>query len=132
MTLILQNSGSHKKFHNIEEEILLVSDKYNRILFYQKTNQNDKSDRVNFPLEIFLENSEVSVMNNLRDTQIAICSPAVLPLFSDNFDFQTHFDFVRGLLMNEEILGSTLYWYELKNNEYAAKVSNWNMYQSVR
>lgn len=63
---------------------------------------------------------------------MAICSPAVPPLFSDNFDFQTRDDFVRGLLMNEEILASTIYWYKLDEAQYAARVSNWQMYQSVR
>jgi translation initiation factor eIF-2B subunit epsilon len=63
---------------------------------------------------------------------VAICSPSVPPLFSDNFDFQTRDDFVRGLLMNEEILASTIYWYKLDEAQYAACVSNWQMYQSVR
>lgn len=63
---------------------------------------------------------------------MAICSPSVPPLFSDNFDFQTRDDFVRGLLMNEEILASTIYWYKLDEAQYAACVSNWQMYQSVR
>lgn len=63
---------------------------------------------------------------------MAVCSPAVPPLFSDNFDFQTRDDFVRGLLINEEILGSTIYWYKLDEAQYAAHVSNWQMYQSVR
>jgi len=34
--------------------------------------------------------------------------------------------------MNEEILASTIYWYKLDEAQYAARVSNWQMYQSVR
>ncbi|GLV37109.1 eukaryotic translation initiation factor 2B subunit epsilon [Carabus blaptoides fortunei] len=129
MTLIFQNAGSPRK-HHPQEDVLIVSDINNRILFHQKSAQHS-SKKISFPLEIFLENSKVSIHNNLRDTHIAICSSSVLPLFSDNFDFQTRDDFVRGLLMNEEILASTLYWHELSGSEYAARISNWNMYQYV-
>ncbi|KAJ8975017.1 hypothetical protein NQ317_012455 [Molorchus minor] len=68
--------------------------------------------------EIFLDNPSVSVLHNLKDTHIAICSSPVLPLFSDNFDFQTKDDFVGGLIMNEEILGSTVYYHVLKGSQF--------------
>lgn len=71
-------------------------------------------------------------MHNLKDVHIAICSPSVLPLFSDNFDFQTKDDFVRGLIMNEEILGSTVYCHILKGNQYGGAVTSWRMYQALR
>lgn len=82
--------------------------------------------------ETYVDRSHVELRYDLQDTYVAICSPAVPPLFSDNFDFQTRDDFVRGLLMNEEILASTIYWYKLDEAQYAARVSNWQMYQSVR
>lgn len=77
-------------------------------------------------------NSEVLLQHNLIDPQIAICAPSVLPLFADNFDFETRDDFIRGLLINEEILASTIYVSELPTEQYAAKVSNWQTYQNVR
>lgn len=74
----------------------------------------------------------MNILHNLKDTHIAICSSSVLPLFSDNFDFQTRDDFVRGLLINEEILGSTIYWHPIKGSQYGASITNWRMYQAVR
>lgn len=56
----------------------------------------------------------------------------MLPLFSDNFDYQTKDDFVRGLLMNEEIIGSTIYCNILNGNNFGGAVSNWRMYQALR
>lgn len=56
----------------------------------------------------------------------------MLPLFTDNFDFQTRDDFIRGLLMNEEILGSTLYWHPVSGNQYGGAVTNWRTYQAIR
>lgn len=82
--------------------------------------------------EIFLVNSEVTLRHDLIDPQIAICAPSALPLFADNFDFATRDDFVRGLLINEEILASTIYFSELPAEQYAAKVSNWQTYQIIR
>ncbi|KAI4462592.1 translation initiation factor eif-2b subunit epsilon [Holotrichia oblita] len=83
------------------------------------------------PLEVFLENNCVSIHHNLKDTHIAICSPSVLPLFSDNFDFQTRDDFIKGLLINEEILGSTVYWHLIKGNQHGGAITNWRMYQAL-
>lgn len=79
-----------------------------------------------------MDNSIVNVHHNLKDTHIAICSSSVLPLFTDNFDFQTRDDFVRGLLMNEEILCSTLYWHSIRGNQYGGSVMNWRTYQAIR
>jgi translation initiation factor eIF-2B subunit epsilon len=82
--------------------------------------------------ETYVDRPRVELRYDLQDTHVAICSPAVPPLFSDNFDFQTRDDFVRGLLVNEEILASTIYWYRLDGAQYTAHVSNWQMYQAVR
>lgn len=80
---------------------------------------------------MFKENSDVELHYDLVDTHISICSPVVLPLFSDNFDYQTWDDFVRGILINEEILDNTIYCHQLEGS-YAAQVSNVPMYDSVR
>lgn len=79
-----------------------------------------------------LNHSEIKLHHNLAETNIALCSPTVPPLFSDNFDFQTMDDFIHGILINEEILASSLYYTLLKSNQYAATVSNWKTYQTVR
>lgn len=64
------------------------------------------------------------------DTGIAICSPSVPLLFSDNFDFQTKDDFIRGLLLNEEIIDSRIYCYQ-SDNSYGLTVKNWPTFQKV-
>ncbi|KAF7280795.1 hypothetical protein GWI33_005521 [Rhynchophorus ferrugineus] len=130
MTLIYQESSIGHMALCPQDETIIAYNSKNRVLFHKKT-QKTKEKRVTFPLEIFIENSSVSVRHNLKDTHIAICSPAVLPLFSDNFDFQTKDDFVKGLLINEDILGSTIYCQILKGSNYGSAISNWRMYQAV-
>ncbi|ENN80818.1 hypothetical protein YQE_02767, partial [Dendroctonus ponderosae] len=130
MTLVFQECGSGHKSLSPEDEVCVALSQKNRVLFHKKTKRsNDK--RVDIPLEIFLENPVVSIRHDIRDTHITICSSSVLPLFIDNFDFQTKDDFVRGLLINEDILGSTIYSHILKGSNYAASVHNWRSYQSI-
>lgn len=81
--------------------------------------------------ESILSHSEVKLHHSLVDANIALCSPSVLPLFSDNFDFQTRDDFIHGILINEEILASSLYYTLLKENQYGAAVTNWKTYQTI-
>lgn len=118
------------------EEIIVVNDaRSKRMLFHQRVTSGHltvQQRHSTLPLEIFIDHSEVEIRNDLSDPQIAICAPSVLSLFADNFDFESRDDFIRGLLINEEILASTIYFAELNGEEYAARVRNWQMYQIVR
>lgn len=79
---------------------------------------------------MFLEHTPVNIRSDLMDSRVMICSPSVLPLFTDNFDFQTKDDFIKGLLMNEDILGSTIYTHIFKV-AYASAVTSWRRYQKI-
>nr|CAD7569596.1 unnamed protein product [Timema californicum] len=130
MTLLYKETGLRPKSHALEEETVLgTSTATGRVLFHQKLSHNTK--KINFPLEMFLDEPEVQLLYSLQDTDICICSPAVPPLFSDNFDFQTRDDLIRGLLVDDEILTSTIYWYKLKSSEYAARVKNWPIHDVI-
>ncbi len=69
---------------------------------------------------MFEEHSSLSVRFDLMDPCVAVCSQAVPPLFSDNFDCQTMDDLVRGVIEND-LLDNTLYMYEV-GGKYAARV----------
>lgn len=129
MTVVYKKSAPGLRTGN--EVVVAVDKDSSRLLFHQRCGQQ-KERNFSLPLEIFLTNSEVQLRHDLMDPQIAICSPSALPLFADNFDFATRDDFVRGLLINEEILASTIYFAELPAEQYAAKVNNWQTYQIVR
>lgn len=80
---------------------------------------------------MILTTPELDLRCDLLDTQVSICSVAVPPLFSDNFDFQTKHDFVRGLLNNEEVLSSAIYCHLLPPHQYAASADTWAHYQDI-
>ena len=103
----------------------------NRLHHHQRLSINEKETHFDIPLEVFILNSQVALLHNLLDPQMAIGSPSMLSLFSDNFDFETRDDFVRGILINEEILDSRIYVSLLPREQYARKVNNWLTYQIV-
>lgn len=87
MTMVLRNLGSTKDSLLNEEASLVVSDKSNnKILYYTKLKNSEK--KVKLELNWFLDYNEVEINSCYLDTHIYLCSPSVLPLFADNFDFQ--------------------------------------------
>ena len=80
---------------------------------------------------IFQTNNKAQIRFDLVDTHISICSPDVLPLFTDNFDYQTKEDFVCGIINNADILGNSICYHQLVG-EYAAQVSNIFLYDAIR
>lgn len=57
-----------------------------------------------------MKRRQVTVRYDLLDTHIMICSPQVPALFSDNFDYSTRDDFLRGVLNSEEV-GQTILFF---------------------
>lgn len=86
MTLLLSNFGNLQNSCLKEETCLLVSNNEdNKVLLYKKLN---KEKKVQMELQWFLDHENVRINSGLLDSHVYFCSPAVLPLFSDNFDFQ--------------------------------------------
>ncbi|XP_068137400.1 translation initiation factor eIF2B subunit epsilon [Hyperolius riggenbachi] len=129
MTMILKESSPGHRTRCQEDDVIIAMDsKTKRILLYQKS-QDLK--RYHFPMGIFQSNiDEVELRHDLLDCHISICSPQVAELFTDNFDYQTRDDFVRGILVNEEILGNQIHLH-VTQDEYGARVSNLSMYEAV-
>ncbi|XP_066582833.1 translation initiation factor eIF2B subunit epsilon [Prorops nasuta] len=130
MTMLLRNVGAMNKSLLQEKSSVIVFNKSNKkVLYYQKLKKGDTN--IKLELQYFLDHGEVEINTGLLDTQVYLCSPSLLPLFSDNFDFQTMEDFIRGVLINEEILDSRIYWKQLNEDDYALPVTNWISYDAL-
>ncbi|CAH2248339.1 translation initiation factor eIF-2B subunit epsilon [Pelobates cultripes] len=129
MTMILKESSPRHRTRCQEDDVIIAMDsKTKRVLLFQKS-QDLK--RFHFPMSIFQSKTdEVELRHDLLDCHISICSPQVAELFTDNFDYQTRDDFVRGILVNEEILGNQIHLH-VTQEEYGARVSNLLMYEAV-
>lgn len=118
MTLVYQQGDSDTG------QTLVLDTQTGRVLYHNKS-----GGKIDLPLELVID-STVQIRRDLSETNVAICSTAVPPLFADNFDFQTKDDFVKGLLINEEILNSTLYVHVVDDG-YVNEVFDWPSYQKV-
>lgn len=129
MTVVFKRAC--RKIRSGDEVVIAKDPLTGRLFHHQRLNPLCNEKKLSFPLELFTEQSSLVLEHDLLDPQIAICSPAALPLFSDNFDFLTRDDFLTGVLINEEMLDSRIYCEELPADEYAARCSNWQSYKLV-
>lgn len=131
MTMVVRNVGSTTESSLKRETCLVVSDKSTKKILHYSKLRNESDRKVKLELSWFLDHNEIEINTCFLDTHVYLCSPSVLPLFSDNFDFQTMEDFIRGVLMNEEILNSRIYWQQLKPEDYSLPVVSWNAYRAL-
>jgi len=110
-----------------EDSFVVLEKETNRILYYQKSHACRK---LMFPTSLLTNRKEVNIHYDLADSNIYICSPQVAPLFTDNFDYQTLDDFVKGILVNEEILGDQIHSHVLTSG-YSARVNDLHMYNAI-
>uniref|UniRef100_A0A452TJT0 Translation initiation factor eIF2B subunit epsilon n=1 Tax=Ursus maritimus TaxID=29073 RepID=A0A452TJT0_URSMA len=128
ITRALEEHRLRRKLEKNDNVVVAVDSATNRVLHFQKT---QGLRRFSFPLSLFQGSRDgVEIRYDLLDCYISICSPQVAQLFTDNFDYQTRDDFVRGLLVNEEILGNQIHMH-VTTREYGARVSNLHMYAAV-
>ena len=130
MMILKESQPNHRSRERGENGIFLVDSKSNECLAYEQMCSERPSAHTSFDIETFCRVAQVDVRYDCLDCQIDICSPDVLALFTENFDYQnSRQDFVRGVL-SSEILGSKIYCHFLQD-EYAVRVRNTHLYDSV-
>lgn len=128
MTNVYKRAAPNHRTRSIEDDILIATNSTSdRLLFCEKP---DNKRRVNIPTTIFEENPEVEIHYDILDCHISVCAPTVPQLFSDNFDYLTRYHFIRGIIVNEEILGNSIYAHFI-SDQYAARVSNLQTYEAI-
>ena len=80
---------------------------FTRRLFYSSLNAKN-GFQGGSPGQI-LHLKTVQQRNDLLESQIYLCHPYVLNSFTDNFDFENMNDFIKGVLVDEEVSGYTMY-----------------------
>ncbi|XP_030832339.1 translation initiation factor eIF-2B subunit epsilon [Strongylocentrotus purpuratus] len=127
ITLVFKEAYPGHRSRSTEGEFVVALDSNKQISHYQKV---QKKREVHFPARLFKENSRVNVRYNLLNTHICICSPRVSELFVDNFDYQTMDDFIKGVLVSEEIEGNKLFMHIIKE-DYAGTMTNLPLYDAI-
>ncbi len=128
MTCVYKKANPNHRTRSHEDDILIATSSIDGRLLYCEKPKGKK--KMLLPVSIFEENTEVDLHYDVLDCHVSICAPTVPQLFSDNFDYQSRHHFIRGILVNEEILGNHIYTHFI-SDQYAARVSNFRTYDAV-
>mmetsp|Transcript_26665 Transcript_26665/g.67014 ORF Transcript_26665/g.67014 Transcript_26665/m.67014 type:complete len:656 (-) Transcript_26665:43-2010(-) len=111
-----------------DDAIVLTLDPTTKQMLSYETRAKGAS--VKLPLDLFKDHPSVDVLGNLVDCRIDVCSPEVLSVMSDHFDYEhLRNDFVRELV-NEDIVGYKFYASFIEG-EYSCRVADIPSYHTV-
>ncbi|PLB50219.1 translation initiation factor 2B, epsilon subunit [Aspergillus steynii IBT 23096] len=133
MTMILREAGrNHRTKSTSVSPVFVVDPTKDRCLHYEEIDHHSsESSRLNIDSEIILTHRELDIRQDLIDCNIDICTPDVLSLWSDSFDYQTpRKQFLFGVLKDYELNGKTIHTHIIKDH-YAARVRNLKAYDAV-
>jgi translation initiation factor eIF-2B subunit epsilon len=134
MTMVLREAGrNHRTKSSGISPVFIVDPTKDRCLHYEEIDHHnpDASSRLTFDVELMTSHAEIDIRQDLIDCSIDICTPDVLSLWSDSFDYQAprkHFLF--GVLKDYELNGKTIHTHIIKDH-YAARVRNLKLYDAV-
>lgn len=134
MTIVLQSGGqhSHRTKTNGITPVFAVDAKTQRCLHYDEINPLQSDHYISLDPAIADElSTEFEVRSDLIDAQIDICTPEVLALWSESFDYELpRRNFLHGVLKDWELNGKMVYA-EIFEDGYAARASNLQMYDAI-
>ncbi|PYI30234.1 translation initiation factor eif-2b epsilon subunit [Aspergillus indologenus CBS 114.80] len=133
MTMILREAGrNHRTKASSVSPVFVIDPTKDRCLHYEEIDQhNPDSTRLNIEPEIITSHQEIDLRQDLIDCNIDICTPDVLSLWSDSFDYQApRKQFLFGVLKDYELNGKTIHTHIIKDH-YAARVRNLKAYDAI-
>ncbi|KAH7325062.1 nucleotide-diphospho-sugar transferase [Stachybotrys elegans] len=134
MTLVLTSGGQqeHRTKSNGITPIFVVDTKNQRCLHYDEMHPLQDDHYVSLDPAIPDElSTDFEMRSDLIDAQIDICTPEVLALWSESFDYELpRRNFLHGVLKDWELNGKMIYT-EIIENGYAARATNFQMYDAI-
>nr|XP_023882111.1 translation initiation factor eIF-2B subunit epsilon-like [Quercus suber] len=133
MTMIIKRSKSSPIIQQSRlgtDELFMAIDPNTKQLLYYEDKADYSKGAICLDKLLLADNPSISLHNDKQDCYIDICSPEVLSLFTDNFDYQhLRRHFVKGLLV-DDIMGYKVFTHEIHSN-YAARIDNFRSYDSI-
>ncbi|KAL3616417.1 hypothetical protein CASFOL_039807 [Castilleja foliolosa] len=133
MTMVVKQSKPSPVTHQSRlgtDELFMAIDPSTKQLLYYEDKFDTSKGTVSLDKALLTDNSSLSLHNDKQDCYIDICSPEVLSLFTDNFDYQhLRRHFVKGLLV-DDIMGYKIFTHEI-HSCYAARVDNYRSYDTI-
>ena len=132
MTVVLKQAASQHRVRPRDDDTMLALDPATSQLLVYHNSFASPTLTPPLPTAVFSSHPTVSFRCDLLDAGIDVCSPLVLPLLTDNFDYQhLRRDFIPGVLGQEDVLGYTIYAHVLTGEQYAVSVSDLHVYGQV-
>ncbi|KAG2326765.1 hypothetical protein Bca52824_009493 [Brassica carinata] len=134
MTMVIKKSKpsliTHQSRLGTDQLFIAVDPLTKQLLHYEEDKIDHARGSVCLDKSLMERNPSVLLYNDMQDCNIDICSPEVLSLFEDNFDYQhLRRHFVKGVLV-DDIMGYKIFTHEIGSG-YAARVDNFRSYDTV-
>ncbi|OAL51926.1 nucleotide-diphospho-sugar transferase [Pyrenochaeta sp. DS3sAY3a] len=132
MTMVLREAGAnHRTKARGTSPVFVIDPTKDRCLHFEQMPNRDQTHYLSIDPELLSTHQELEVRQDLIDCGIDICTPDVLALWSDNFDFQApRKGFLHSVLKDYELNGKTFHAHIIADH-YAARVRNLHAYDSV-
>ncbi|KAJ6781359.1 hypothetical protein PWT90_02770 [Aphanocladium album] len=134
MTCVLRSGGqdAHRTKTNGITPVFVVDNKTQRCLHYDEMSPLGGDHYAMLDPAIPAElSSDFDVRADLIDAQVDICTPEVLALWSESFDYELpRRNFLHGVLKDWELNGKMIYAHIVEDG-YAARASNLQMYDAI-
>jgi translation initiation factor eIF-2B subunit epsilon len=134
MTMVLRSGGleDHRTKSKGITPIFVVDTKTKRCLSYDEASPIQSDHYLTLDPAVADElSTEFEIRADLIDPGIDICTPEVLALWSESFDYELpRRNFLHGVLKDWELNGKAIYA-EIIDEGYAARANNLQMYDSV-
>ncbi|GLT59688.1 hypothetical protein SLA2020_324940 [Shorea laevis] len=133
MTMVIKRSKpsqiTRQSRLGTDELFMAINPDTKQLLYYEDKADNSKGT-LSLDKTLLAANPAISLHNDKQDCYIDVCSPEVLSLFTDNFDYQhLRRHFVKGLLV-DDIMGYKIFTHEIHSN-YAARIDNFRSYDAI-
>ncbi|KAI4862312.1 nucleotide-diphospho-sugar transferase, partial [Hypoxylon rubiginosum] len=132
MTMVLREAGDEE--HNTKTKgitpAFIIDPNAKRCLHYEEIHPFQTDRYVTLDPTI-LEHREAEARTDLIDAEIDICTPDVLALWSESFDYELpRANFLHGVLKDWELNGKMVHT-EIVNEGYSARARNLQMYDAI-
>ncbi|GAV64214.1 LOW QUALITY PROTEIN: Hexapep domain-containing protein/NTP_transferase domain-containing protein/W2 domain-containing protein, partial [Cephalotus follicularis] len=133
MTMVIKQSKASMITHQSRlgtDELFMAIDPCTKQLLYYEDKVDKLKGTISLDKMLLADNPSICLHSDKQDCYIDICSPEVLSLFTDNFDYQhLRRHFVKGLLV-DDIMGYKIFTHEI-HSSYAARIDNFRSYDTV-
>jgi translation initiation factor eIF-2B subunit epsilon len=133
MTMVLREGGlgAHRTKSQGITPVFVVDPTKDRCLHYEEMHPLQANKYVNIDPDLPSSHSEMEIRTDLIDCGIDICTPDVLALWAESFDYEVpRRHFLHGVLKDYELNGKTIHT-EIVEDCYAARVFNLQSYEAI-